>query len=178
MTGQTHRAMNVALTTTVAVAASVPTLSAVAAVGVAYVVSRAPDKLEVLGFDHREQTHWPLVGIMLAIGAGVLTDLATRGQVLPVALPSAVFLGVLCGYVGHVLADALTRGGAPLLGPASTRDMWLLPKRARIAVHATVKDGRGNVISRRPSAGDLAYRYGALVVTVLVIFASQKGGIS
>jgi membrane-bound metal-dependent hydrolase YbcI (DUF457 family) len=76
---------------------------------------------------HRGATHWLLSGaavtIILAAGAGALWASLT----LPVAL------GMGCGYGGHLLADACTPHGAPLLGPFSVRRIHLLPAGHRVA---------------------------------------------
>jgi membrane-bound metal-dependent hydrolase YbcI (DUF457 family) len=76
---------------------------------------------------HRGATHWLLSGvavtIILAAAAGALWASLT----LPVAL------GMGCGYGGHLLADACTPHGAPLLGPFSVRRIHLLPAGHRVA---------------------------------------------
>ena len=63
--------------------------------------------------EHRGATHWLLSAaaatILLAGAAGALWP--------PLVLPVAI--GVGCGYCAHLLADACTPHGAPLLGPFS-----------------------------------------------------------
>jgi membrane-bound metal-dependent hydrolase YbcI (DUF457 family) len=80
---------------------------------------------------HRGATHWLLIGavttIVLAAGAAALWA--------PLALPVAI--GTACGYGAHLLADACTPHGAPLLGPLSTRPIHLLPRTMRIATGGT-----------------------------------------
>jgi hypothetical protein len=84
--------------------------------------------------DHRELTHWPLTAALLLFGLhygllrlGHAVDLATVGDVA-----SSVTLFVGIGYVGHLLADAITRGGLPFLGPFKRRDYYLLPEKVVI----------------------------------------------
>lgn len=120
-------------------------------VAVSYAVSRLPDQLErgwrvrVLGrwhitiiprVDHRELTHWPITAAVLLFGLhyGLLrlgheVDLATAGDVA-----ATVTLFVAIGYVGHLLADGITRGGVPFLGPFVKDDLYLLPRGKRLLV--------------------------------------------
>ena len=76
--------------------------------------------------EHRGATHWLLSAaaatILLAGAAGALWP--------PLVLPVAI--GVGCGYCAHLLADACTPHGAPLLGPFSARRVHLLPPLYRI----------------------------------------------
>jgi membrane-bound metal-dependent hydrolase YbcI (DUF457 family) len=48
-------------------------------------------------------------------------------------LAGPVAIGAGCGYCAHLLADACTPHGAPLLGPFSARRIHLLPGRLRVA---------------------------------------------
>lgn len=75
---------------------------------------------------HRGATHWLLSGAAVTVLlAGVARALAA-----PLTLPVAI--GVGCGYCAHLLADACTPHGAPLLGPLRTRRVHLLPARMRV----------------------------------------------
>lgn len=84
---------------------------------------------------HRGATHWLLSGaaatIVLAAAAGAISP----GLTLPVAI------GTGCGYSAHLLADACTPHGAPLLGPFSTRRVHLLPPG-----HRMVTGGPGDLV--------------------------------
>ena len=75
---------------------------------------------------HRGATHWLLSAtaatIVLAGAAGALWP--------PLVLPAAI--GVGCGYCAHLLTDACTPHGAPLLGPFSARRIHLLPPLCRV----------------------------------------------
>jgi inner membrane protein len=67
-----------------------------------------------------------LIGCLLAIGLEQLVSflLAQRGFTLPTGLVSSshlIFIGVLFGSIMHILADALTTGGVPLLWPSHRR---------------------------------------------------------
>lgn len=84
---------------------------------------------------HRGATHWLLTAaattVILAGAAGALWP--------PLRLPVAI--GVGCGYCAHLLADACTPHGAPLLGPFSARRVHLLPPRCRV-----VTGGAGDLL--------------------------------
>lgn len=71
---------------------------------------------EVAG--HRGPLHYPLI----ALGLWLLAIIA--------GWPWLRFISI--GYLAHILADALTRSGVPLLGPFSKRDVGFLPKKLRI----------------------------------------------
>lgn len=90
-------------------------------------VLRLPLTIFAAVAQHRGATHWLLSAavttIVLALAAGALWA--------PLALPVAIGTG--CGYGAHLLADACTPHGAPLLGPFSTRRVHLLPHTQRIA---------------------------------------------
>lgn len=89
-------------------------------------VLRLPMTIFAAVAQHRGATHWLLSGavttVVLAGAAGALWP--------PLRLP--VFIGVGCGYGAHLLADACTPHGAPLLGPFSVRCVHLLPPRMRV----------------------------------------------
>ena len=94
---------------------------------------------------HRGATHWLLSAatatIILVGAAGVLWP--------PLVLPVAI--GVGCGYCAHLLADACTPHGAPLLGPFSARRVHLLPPSFRVPTG---------------SAGDLLVLIGAILTAI------------
>lgn len=120
-------------------------------VAVSYAVSRLPDQLErgwrvkafkrwtvtiIPRIHHRELTHWPITAGLLLFGLhygllklGHAVDLATAGDV---AASVTLFVGI--GYVAHLLADGITRGGVPFLGPFVKDDLFLLPKGRRLLV--------------------------------------------
>lgn len=65
--------------------------------------------------------------------AGVATILlagAAHALWPPLVLPIAIGFG--CGYCAHLIADACTPHGAPLLGPFSARRVHLLPPVCRV----------------------------------------------
>ena len=99
-------------------------------------VLRAPMTIFAALAQHRGATHWLLSGaaatIVLVGAAGALWP--------PLALP--VLIGVGCGYSAHLVADACTPRGAPLLGPISTRPIHLLPRRMRV-----VTGGPGDLLA-------------------------------
>lgn len=64
-------------------------------------------------FGHRNTLHWPLIGVALA-GLGWY-----------VSLDWLLWFGA--GYVLHILGDALTKSGVPLLGPLWTGDISFSP---------------------------------------------------
>lgn len=89
-------------------------------------VLRLPMTIFAVFAKHRGATHWLLSGaattVVLAGAAGALWP--------PLQLP--VFIGVGCGYCAHLLADACTPHGAPLLGPLSACYIHLLPPQMRV----------------------------------------------
>lgn len=89
-------------------------------------VLRLPMTIFAALAQHRGATHWLLSGAMVTI---VLAG-AARALWPPLALP--VLIGVGCGYCAHLLADACTPHGAPLLGPLSGHCVHLLPPRMRL----------------------------------------------
>jgi hypothetical protein len=97
-------------------------------VAIAYAASRLPDQLEVGPMNHRGITHWPLsAGALLT---GLWFGLAGLGSQESAVTIVVLFVGI--GYVGHLCADVITRGGLPLLGPFRRRDFHVLPERVRI----------------------------------------------
>lgn len=90
------------------------------AVGALGAVVRLPLRAFAVLASHRGATHWLTTAVLVAVAFGVLA--APLGA--PAVFVAAV--GVGCGYVTHVLADACTRSGAPLLGPFSRRRVHLL----------------------------------------------------
>jgi inner membrane protein len=76
---------------------------------------------------HRGVTHW------LLTGAAATIVVAAAARALWPALTPPVAIGVGCGYCSHLLADACTPHGAPLLGPLSARRIHLLPRGHRVA---------------------------------------------
>lgn len=89
-------------------------------------VLRLPMTIFAAVAQHRGATHWLLSGAATTIVlAGVAGELWP-----PLRLP--VFIGVGCGYAAHLLADACTPHGAPILGPFSGRLVHLLPPRMRV----------------------------------------------
>lgn len=74
----------------------------------------------------RGATHWLSTGLAVTVICGVLAGVGDAVFVLPVAA------GLGAGYTLHLLADACTPHGVPLLGPFSTRTRHLLPKDRRI----------------------------------------------
>jgi LexA-binding, inner membrane-associated putative hydrolase len=122
--------------------------------------------------DHREQTHWLLVGITLAIVAGIAT-----AEVIPFVaspppwLPAAIMVGFVTGYWMHSFADACTidKGGIALLAPIFKCGFHLVPASWRIRVFEVKRDAKGHEISRRPSDGDKRWRVGAHAVVVAIV---------
>lgn len=90
-------------------------------------IARVPLVLFAVVVRHRGATHWLSTGLAVTVICGVLAGVGDAVLVLPVAA------GLGAGYTLHLLADACTPHGAPLLGPLSTRKRHLLPKGRRIA---------------------------------------------
>lgn len=84
---------------------------------------------------HRGATHW------LLTGAATTVALAAAAAALWPTLALPVATGIGCGYGAHLLADACTPHGAPLLGPISIRRVHLLPVGHRVAT-----GGRGDLL--------------------------------
>jgi membrane-bound metal-dependent hydrolase YbcI (DUF457 family) len=76
---------------------------------------------------HRGATHWLLSAAAATIALAGAAGAVWASLTLPVAI------GAGCGYGAHLLADACTTGGAPLLGPFSLRRVHLLPRGHRVA---------------------------------------------
>lgn len=96
-------------------------------------ILRLPMIVVALATRHRGATHWLLTG---AVVTAALTALTTA---LSPTLAPPIGLGVALGYTTHLLADACTPHGAPLLGPFSARRRHLLPGRARIRTGSAVE---------------------------------------
>lgn len=158
---------------------------------------------------HRENwTHWPttcaIVGFLLgaivyAIWYGAAAGLAElmkpdHGPIDPegrklightlqgaMLFGGLVAIGAIVGTVQHPLADACTKGGAPLGAPFTRRLMWLMPKAWRVSVgeplynedgtRARDKDGRA-LRSREMTDGEKRWLRGAWLVTGVLV-ASQ-----
>jgi len=69
---------------------------------------------------HRGPTHWLVTAALLVTAVGYGATLANLPPVVPLAFGA--------GYLSHLLADALTVAGVPLLGPLSGRSVRFLPK--------------------------------------------------
>jgi membrane-bound metal-dependent hydrolase YbcI (DUF457 family) len=79
---------------------------------------------------HRGFIHW------LSGGVAATTILAAAAGAIWAQLALPVAIGTGCGYAGHLLADACTPHGAPLLGPVHARCVHLLPAGRRIVTRA------------------------------------------
>jgi membrane-bound metal-dependent hydrolase YbcI (DUF457 family) len=88
-------------------------------------VLRLPMTLFAALAKHRGATHWLLSAATVTVALTVLA-----GALWP-QLAAPVAIGIGCGYGAHLLADACTPHGAPLLGPFSARRFHLLPPRCR-----------------------------------------------
>lgn len=158
---------------------------------------------------HRENwTHWPtscaLIGAALgaavyALGLGTaagLTDLIESDhggldrearQLVGIAIQGGAIFGVLVGIgatlgsVQHPLADACTKGGAPLGAPFTRRLMWLMPRGWRVSVGEPLynpdgtraRDEQGRALrSREMTDGEKRWLRGAWLVTGMLV-ASQ-----
>ena len=69
---------------------------------------------------HRGPTHWLVTAAVVVGGVAYLSQLLNLPPVVPVAFGA--------GYLSHLLADAVTVAGVPLLGPLSGRSVRFLPK--------------------------------------------------
>lgn len=199
MTGHTHRAVGTCVATGLTVGSGQPPEVCLVVVGVAYMTSRFPDKIErPLGLDHRTVSHWPLLMLGLAALISFAVPLAaveaaqavaagstSSGRVERAAEPYAALIavGFAVGTVMHIVGDALTRGGVPLLGPFDRKDRHLLPQPFLIYVHEEVTDmfgrpvryKRGRMkgqVKKKPSTGDLAYRCAAIIATGVIVLAA------
>ncbi len=159
MRNRTHEAIGAAATLAVCAAVNSGALVAAGAVGASLLGSRLPDadqlgsrihrrtrlerrslpaglagrllRLPMTLFaalaKHRGPTHW-----LLSAATATIALTAAAGALWPQLAPP-VAVGIGCGYGAHVLADACTPHGAPLLGPFSRRRVHLLPPRCRVA---------------------------------------------
>jgi membrane-bound metal-dependent hydrolase YbcI (DUF457 family) len=97
------------------------------AAGLAGRVLRLPMTLFAALATHRGATHWLLSAATVTVALTVVAAALWQQLGPPVAI------GIGCGYGAHLLADACTPHGAPLLGPFSARRLHLLPPRCRVA---------------------------------------------
>ena len=89
-------------------------------------IARVPLVLFASVVRHRGATHWLSTGVAVTVICGVIAGAVDGVLVLPVAA------GLGAGYTLHLLADACTPHGVPLLGPFSTRKRHVLPTGRRI----------------------------------------------
>lgn len=89
-------------------------------------VLRLPLRLFAAIANHRGATHWLSTAVAVAAAHGALAAAINSALLLPVAA------GIAAGYVMHLLADACTPHGAPLLGPLRRQRVHLLAARWRI----------------------------------------------
>ena len=89
-------------------------------------ILRLPAIAVALVARHRGATHW------LLSAAAVTAVLTALSAALSPTLALPVGLGVALGYTTHLLADACTPHGAPLLGPFQPSPQHLLPRSAQI----------------------------------------------
>jgi hypothetical protein len=158
---------------------------AVPVVFVALFTSTFPDRIERwVRADHRGYTHWPLlmgltallIALLVPLAAvevaqAVSHDPAAAGRVGAASGPLAVLvaIGFAIGTICHILGDAATLGGAPLFGPVSRRDFWILPKRLRFRVYKVGLTMTGLPVARQtPSTADTAIRVAATASAVLI----------
>lgn len=95
-------------------------------VGLLGFIARIPLVLFASVTRHRSATHWLSTGLAVTVICAVVAGVVDAVLVLPVAA------GLGAGYTLHLLADACTPHGVPLLGPFSTRKRHLLAKGRRI----------------------------------------------
>ena len=69
---------------------------------------------------HRGPTHWLVTAAVVVVAVAYISELFGLPPVVPVAFGA--------GYLSHLLADAVTVAGVPLLGPLSGRSVRFLPK--------------------------------------------------
>jgi inner membrane protein len=69
---------------------------------------------------HRGPTHWVLTAVILW---GLVAYAANLFN-----LPPVIWLAFGAGYLSHLIADALTVAGVPLLGPLSGRSIRFIPR--------------------------------------------------
>lgn len=186
MTGRTHRAIGTAGATglcALGTLAGLPIAAAAVVVPVAVASSKLPDQTEWFGVDHRTWTHWLPTGLASAVLAGVLVSLIPEAAAIAAGsngLPAErqlsglldtlgilTTIGMLIGWWLHSLADGLTDKGCWI---HRRRRTVLLPDHLRIKVYTSTKHPlTGKVISKKPSAGDRAYRRAANIATLLII---------
>lgn len=181
MTGKTHRAIAVAISSGVATAASLEWRHGIPLVLGAFVAAKLPDRSEkwfrALGWkvEHRKETHlvymglpWTLiVFLVLLIVPDLLVELGAqrglgglRGPLEAMPVPFA--LGFWLGYCSHPVSDSWTDNGSWIW---SRRRVWTLPAFLRIHVYRTVINKYGEEV-QVPSRGDTAYRLLAVGLTL------------
>lgn len=185
MRNMTHEAVGAAVTLAACAAVDSGRLAAAAAVCASLLGSRLPDvdqpgtrihrrtrlecrsliaglaggalRLPMTAFagsaQHRGATHW----LLSAAAATIILAGAACALWPPLVLPVAI--GVGCGYCAHLLADACTPHGAPLLGPFSARRVHLLPPFCRVPTG---------------SAGDLLILIAAIITATLSLLVLQS----
>ncbi len=94
-------------------------------------VARLPIKLFAALATHRGATH----SLLAALAITALASLAAAA--LSPVLVFPIGAGIAAGYVMHLVADACTPYGAPLLKPFQAGKIHLLPKHRRISTGGT-----------------------------------------
>lgn len=188
MTGKTHRAVGTCTATALCAVTDQPLTVSLIVIGVAFASSRFPDRIErPFGLHHRTVSHWPALMLALAALLALLAPVLAVGLVDALShdpsvvnrvetaagpLAGLVAAGFAIGTLAHIGGDAMTVGGAPLLGPLSRRDRWILPKGARFHVYRESMPLLFGTKQRPdPSIADLSIRFGASVGTVLLALA-------
>lgn len=69
---------------------------------------------------HRGPTHWLVTAVLLCVGVMYAANLFN--------LPAVIWVAFGAGYLSHLLADACTVAGVPLLGPLSGRSIRFIPR--------------------------------------------------
>ena len=69
---------------------------------------------------HRGPTHWLITAVLLCVGVMYAANLFN--------LPAVVWVAFGAGYLSHLLADACTVAGVPLLGPLTGRSVRFIPR--------------------------------------------------
>jgi membrane-bound metal-dependent hydrolase YbcI (DUF457 family) len=127
MTGQTHMIVGVTAAFLVAEALHTTPEAHAGLMGAAMLTAKLPDiDMRLPGVTHRGATH-------TAVACGILVALAAAGAVMVTPRMAPVVAGgVAIGYGGHLVADACTPHGVPLLAPVHRRCVHLLPRALRI----------------------------------------------
>lgn len=149
MRATTHQIAGVGLAAVGAAALDVSTASAAVLVAGAWLGSLLPDADRAGSRIYRarrvERRMWPvrLLGRIARLPLRLLIMLGHRGlthsllacaavAALASLLSTDLAVGIGVGYLAHVLADACTPGGVPLLAPLSRKRLHVLPRPARI----------------------------------------------